>query len=514
MQLKMRIPLSRCRVGGGFAPAAIVVAGLVIGLGLAAGGCGSRRAPSGPGTAASPMRVTVKVASPGDPPSALVSNLGRRWASRTGAALEVVAYDPRQGPESVVDADLWLVPAAELPRVAAAGLLRTLPSQAARTRRGFDWTDLLAVYPDRLLTWKGELFALPVQGDAPVAFYRRDLLADPRLQAAYRQEFGKDLAPPATWEDVADFAAFVSREVRQGGPTLPPLPTDDADLVAEFEALAASAAVREVHVSDRKAHGDAETFSFHYDLATGRPRLAYPAFVHALELMKRLQPLRAAAGSQAPPEAFARGDAVFCLADASWVRRFDRAKPPVAVGVCRVPGSRRVFEAGGQPRDVPGGNYMPYLGTHAFLGVVPRSAAHPEEALDLLAELAGPEASRQAVIEPSHGGGAFRRDHFADTRGWSSFGLDQGQTAALVQALQATLIHSGLSNPTTCLRLPDAREHVAVLGAELRAALTGGKEPRIALEAAAARWRELDARKPEGQARADYALGLGLIPPR
>jgi hypothetical protein len=152
------------------------------------------------------------------------------------------------------------------------------------------------------------------------------------------------------------------------------------------------------------------------------------------------------------------------------------------------------------------------LGAAGCLGVVPRGADRAEAAFALLAELSRPEKSREIAIEPEWGGGVFRRDQLSvsDAAGWSSFGLDQAQSTALVRALHQTLTHPGVGNPATRLRLPKQSDYRTALLGELRAALAGKKDTAAALKSVDEHWRRLD---PADQRRVEYALSLGLTPP-
>lgn len=66
-------------------------------------------------------------------------------------------------------------------------------------------------------TWpKGtpNYWALPAMGDANGWFYRKDWFAKPELQAEYKQKYGRDLAPPKTWDELKDTAEFFqNREI-------------------------------------------------------------------------------------------------------------------------------------------------------------------------------------------------------------------------------------------------------------------------------------------------------------
>jgi ABC-type glycerol-3-phosphate transport system substrate-binding protein len=449
----------------------------------------------------------------------VVERYGRGWATREGVRLEVMTYDPNRGPEAVEGADLWLIEPAALGRWAAADRLTPLPddytrerpSESAGSQPKYDWAGLMPLYRERLLRWGEKAYALPVLGEAPVCFYRRDLFADPAHKAAFHDKYHRDLGPPATWEDFAEIAEFFAS--RPGmGPSLPP-PGGDDETDREFYTIAASCAVRPAGVGRRQRGRDerGELFSFHCDFATGKPRIASPGFTQALEMMRRLQACRAAADGKPAPEAFAAGKAVLCLADAKWVRRFQKGAVRPAFGVCRVPGSKVLFDYATGNKETPaGGNYVPYLGAGGCLGVVPRGGARTEAAFALLAELSGPNVSRQIAIEPAWGGGVFRRDQLNATAGWSSFGLSQAQTTDLLQAFQQTLAHAGMGNPATRLRLPKEADYRRALLEEVRAALAGKKTSADALKAAAERWQNLE---PNDQRRIEYARSLGLTPP-
>jgi len=484
---------------------------------LAPAGCGG---PAATAPQAAPRHfegVTLQVAVPdGEPAKTVVERYGRDWATREGVRLEVTPYEPAAGPDAVEGADLWLIEPASLGRLAAADRLAPLPDEYRRERPGeeggrrYEWGTLLPLYRERLLRWGDRAYALPVLGEAPLCFYRLDLFVDPATQASFRARYQRQLSPPATWEEFAGLAEFFNG--RPGtSPSLPPLGGDD-EIDRQFHALAASCAVRAAggHNLPRDRDARGELFSFHCDFATGEPRVASPGFVYALRLMQRLQACRIPADGKPGPEAFAAGKAVLCLADASWIRRFQKGPTKPRFGVCRVPGSQLVFDyATGKPESVAGGNYVPYLGAAGCLGVVPRDAARPEAAFALLAELSGPEKARQIAIEPEWGGGVVRRDQLSDAGGWSSFGLDQAQTTALTQALQQTLAQPGLANPATRLRLPREAEYRAALLDEVRAVLAGKKDAEAALKSAAERWRALG---PAEARRVEYAQSLGLTP--
>jgi hypothetical protein len=287
------------------------------------------------------------------------------------------------------------------------------------------------------------------------------------------------------------------------------LAVSDDELDREFYSVAAPFARQGVEELGKPLPG-VDLFSFHYDLATGEPRIQTAGFVHGLTLLRQLQSFRPAEAALEPPASFEKGEAALCLANVAWISRFQKSNHVKGrFSFCRLPGSRRVFDyRTGQERPLAGGNYVPYLGADGWVSVVPRTSARPEAALALAASLSDPKTSRDIVIEPAWGGGAFRRTHF-EPDGWQAFGL-LGQTEWLVDVLRGTIVHSGVQNPVLRLRIPDEREHQQALVAEVRAALTGGKDPKQALVDAARRWQEIDAPKNAKLRLREYRLSLSL----
>jgi ABC-type glycerol-3-phosphate transport system substrate-binding protein len=255
-----------------------------------------------------------------------------------------------------------------------------------------------------------------------------------------------------------------------------------------------------------------EIFSFHYDLETGAVRIDKPGFVHALQLLQRLQAFRPAGAAPEAPTAFQNGEAVLCLASPAWIGRFqDNTLVRNRFSLCRVPGSGHIFPyANGEKQPVTRGNWVPYLGADGWLMVVPRSNAAPEAAFALVASLSAPKTSQDIVIEPAWGGAVYRREHLEAGVGWQQLGLERKLSEHLVDVLRETVLHPQVKNPVLRLRTPDEREHQQALDMELRAALLEGKDAGRALQAAAARWRQLDEPRDFKTRLAEYRLSLSL----
>jgi ABC-type glycerol-3-phosphate transport system substrate-binding protein len=431
--------------------------------------------------------VTLRVVVPAGPARTLVDRLGQAWANDAGAKLEIVA-PAGDWPAG----DVFLLPAADMPRWAAAGKATPLPKPEAIDA-------FMPLYRTRLLSWAGTAYALPVLGDAPIYVYRRDLDADAAARQAYQEKYHHPLAPPETWGEFADQADFFA--ARRARPSLPPLPADDAGLCAVYESVAAPFVVRAVNaVADRSGARSAEAFSFQYHVDSGQPRLSEPGFVEALALLKRMQPHRATTATAA--EAM-KSDQVALAA----IRLADLAAagPDEARrwGVFRPPGNRSAGAA--RPANV-----VPFLGAGAVVGIVPAGSANADAAFDLLTFLSGPTASTEVVHSPAYGGGPFRDMHVDPQHelGWLSYGLDDKQTA-LLRTILREVADPRVDNPAIVLRIPERSSHVAALATAIRAALAGS-DPAAALQTAADQWRKLDG--DPAKARTNYRLSVGLQP--
>lgn len=459
----------------------------------------------------------LKIVCPDELSRQAITRLGHDWATTQGIRLESTPYDPKVGPEAISDAAAWIVPTAEMPRYAAAGKLHAVPAQYTQNKGDYAWENLLPVYRFKLLVWDQAAFALPLMDEPLLCFYREDLLRESKHVDAYRNKHGRGLGPPATWQELADIAELFHNQPRPGidrpCPGLPPLSTSNTGLDQEFFAVAASIARRGIREDELRKPPSVEIFSFHYDLNTGAARIATAGFGNALELMRRLQGYRPAGAALDPPESFARGEAVFCLASPRWIRRFNEA--PATRGkfrVMRPPGSSVVADySTGAIQKLTGVNFVPYLGASGLVAVVPTSNPAPDAAFALLTSITGPNNTcRDLVTDPTWGGGIFRREHLEARMGWGGFGLPEGRTEPFIDLLRQTYVHAGLINPLLRLRTPDEREHQLALLEEIRNVLLANKDPQQALSAAARKWKTLDDAKDPKLRLGDYRMSLSL----
>jgi len=78
-------------------------------------------------------------------------------------------------------------------------------------KEGISMDDFLPATVYAYSTWpKGtpNYWALPAMGDALGWVYRKDWFARPELQAEFKEKYGRDLAPPETWDQLKEVAEF------------------------------------------------------------------------------------------------------------------------------------------------------------------------------------------------------------------------------------------------------------------------------------------------------------------
>src|SRR5439155_5266522 len=177
--------------------------------------------------------------------------------------VEAVAYTSGADLPAVGEASAWIIRPADLPRWAPAGKLAAAPAEYRAAGGEYGWNGLLSLYRDKLLTWAGEAYGLPLLGEAPLCFYRADLWADAKHRQAFREHYQRELGPPRTWEEFADIADYFyrNREPGRTAPSLPPLPESGEELDFLFHAVAAPHARRAVFQEEGRRATDEELFS-------------------------------------------------------------------------------------------------------------------------------------------------------------------------------------------------------------------------------------------------------------
>lgn len=474
---------------------------------LAVGGC-NPTTPKPDAAAVKPHTGKTLKAAVSDPIlAAEMRGRAKAWANRTGAVVVV-------GDAAQPDADLAIVPQDGVPGPAASGELAAVPESMLGSGKAFRWDTLFVPFQTSLVQWGNRIVAVPVAGDGLVCVYRADRFRDPLAATEFRAEYGKDLVPPRTWEDMAEIGAAFHRP---GRPSLAPLPTDRTAALTQFYHLAACYD-RAPIATGVKGGSAARALSFLIDLdgAKLESRLQAPAFAAAYSWFAATAPHRPPEAGD-PVAAIGTGSAVVALLTLRELAALPRDPKTGAIseafGIVGVPGTRTFFDAEGKVQQAAGGrNAIPYLGGSGAFGIVFKKSANPDVAWDFLSDLAGPEGSASTMSESAIGAGPTRESHLAAQTGgaiWQRYGFDKARTDELGAAMQA-YVGTGVANPALPLRTPDAPEVGAILEGQLRRAAGGRATGPEAAKAAIAEWAAHDAKQNPEQLRVLRRRAAGL----
>lgn len=380
-------------------------------------------------------------------------------------------------------ADLAILPAAELGAWAERGELAPVPFNFRDSGQAYQLSSVLPPFRGEAYAgWGNQSFGLPVAFETSVVVYRADRFLDAATQAEYRTRFNRALGAPATWEEFADIADFFA--ARDKKPSLPPL--DQARLDDLFLRVAACLD-RPAQAGD--GSGTTASLGFAFDLDTGRSRLETKGFVEAARWLASLKSRGClpAEGNPDPAAALAEGRAVLALSTLQELMKLPADQKRIGrYGLAALPGTRTVVNpVTGSLVPVPH-NYVPYLGG-GWLGVVRKGCKHPEAAFALLAELAGPNRSREIVA--AGGFAPVRETQLESDRlvVWLGYGFDEARTKVLQDAVR-TNIGAAVRNPALGLRIPDEAELREALRAELAAIAKGTVTPEAGLKEVSEKW--------------------------
>ncbi len=144
---------------------------------------------------------------------------GPAWEKATGIKVKVVELpvaemftkimQEHRGGTRAYDA-LNVIPS-WMPDLARAGVLEVLDPYVDKYGYREELQEIAPVYRDNQMRVGGQIYGFPDDGDVFVLYYRKDVLGDPKVQAAYREKHGTDLPiPPRTWKDFDQVAATIT----------------------------------------------------------------------------------------------------------------------------------------------------------------------------------------------------------------------------------------------------------------------------------------------------------------
>lgn len=146
---------------------------------------------------------------------------GPMWEKETGIKVKVIEVPTAEMFTKILQEhragtgayDALNVIPAWMPDLVRAGALEPLDAMVDKYGFREELQKIAPVYRDNQMTVDGKIYGFPDDGDVFVMYYRKDVLGDPELQAAFKEKHGYDLPmPPKTWKEFDEVGAFISEK--------------------------------------------------------------------------------------------------------------------------------------------------------------------------------------------------------------------------------------------------------------------------------------------------------------
>ncbi|MDH3659858.1 MAG: extracellular solute-binding protein [Alphaproteobacteria bacterium] len=432
---------------------------------------------------------------------------GKTWETETGGTVNVVhfpfgeLYTKFMTPMATSQAAFDVILHAPAWHGDFAPYLSEIPAEFTE---GADWEDIHPTYRDRLMMWDGKQISVTIDGDVHSGTYRRDLFEDEANQAAFKEKYGYDLAPPETWDQYYDIAEFFTR------------PDDGLHGTAEaFVRGGQQFWFFFSHAAAYTNHPD-HPGSMFFDPETMDAQINNAGWLKGLEdYIKSVQ--------YSPPGAlnFNSGDIRTTFASGAVAMNFDwgdtgtiGADPEQSqvagnLGFFILPGSNAIYNYKTQSWDdfdeVVKSPFMAYGG---WVASVPATSEQQTCAWDYVMWYTSPENSSSDVVTGGTGINPYRISHFENVDNWLNI-FSEPEAASYLEVQRGSI---EADNVALDFRLPGYFQYTEVLEIELSKALNGDVEPQAALDAIAEEWNRLTDEFGRDVQLATYRASMGLPP--
>jgi multiple sugar transport system substrate-binding protein len=148
---------------------------------------------------------------------------GPKWKELTGMSVKVVEVPTAEMFTKILQEhragtgayDALNVIPSWMPDLARAGALEPLDAYVDKYGYRDELKTIAPVYRDNQMTVDGKIYSFPDDGDVFILYYRKDVLGDPELQAAFKAKHGKDMpVPPRTWAEFDQLGAFITEQTK------------------------------------------------------------------------------------------------------------------------------------------------------------------------------------------------------------------------------------------------------------------------------------------------------------
>ena len=376
----------------------------------------------------------------------------------------------------------------------------------------WDFDDVLPA-PRSLLSYAGRKYMVANDHDGQVMYYRRDLLADARHRAAFRQKYGYPLDVPATWAQFRDVAEYFNgRDLNGDG-------VPDHGVVLPLKA-GAQGMFHFMSLSAPFLIGPTNPKLYWFDPQTMRPLIDSPGHVRALSTLVDLVQFgpREMVGWDLGKgwDHFLSGRAAltFSWGDLGALAQQEGSRIKGKIGTAPLPGTHEYYDLQQRAWVKTGApNRVGNTTGGSWAGVIAKSSKAPAAAYYLLALMAAPQKSLVYAARGWDGIDPGRRSHFLPPEGSGSletylrYGWDEADIRDYLHAYYDTF-----SNPQQFpyLRIPGTYSYWQALDLHLAEAASGQLSPEAALKAAAVDFEEITIRLGREAQKRIYRSSLGL----
>ena len=142
---------------------------------------------------------------------------GPEWEELTGTQVRVseVPYE-ELFPKAMLEHragtgayDMLTIAPSWLADMVRAGALEPLDPYIEKYGVKSEFDDIAPAFRD-WMTFDGKTYALVVDGDVHILYYRKDLFEDPANMAEFKAKYGYDLAPPDDWQKFGEICQFLT----------------------------------------------------------------------------------------------------------------------------------------------------------------------------------------------------------------------------------------------------------------------------------------------------------------
>jgi len=335
--------------------------------------------------------------------------------------------------------------------------------------------------------WNGTPYQPTIDGDRHFFQYRKDVFEEEHFKKSFKQNFGRDLAPPKTWKEANEVAAFFHGRKYKGKELYGTVEITNKDNLM-FSHFIKRAAPYAKHPEVKGG--------FFFDLETMKPLINTPGFVEALKDYVETQ-------QYYPPDKqshlynlsdvnqlFGEGCCVFVDNwDDSFASGMEKTSSIFnAVGSLLSPGSRKVWNRKtNQWDDFPEVNYAPYI-AWGWNSVVAKKSKNQKAAFDFLGFFANEANHKADILIGRFGVNPFRigdldKSFWMSYAGWNEQVVDQ--------YIQTFKQQSENKNRVFDLRIHNVGLYMQSLSVGVARALMKRSTPQAALDEVAAQWEKI-----------------------